>query len=377
MYTKMDSDLSRFRKIVRGQVRKELKNFISSGDIITQIPSQGNRKSQTLSIPLPQINLPKFTHGPNNNNQQKGVAQGKGDVGKDVASSDEPGGQASQSPADHAYESEVTLDELGQLLGEELNLPRIEQKGNKTFEQKHRRYSGVLNQGPESLHHFTRTYRSALKRSIASGIYDPKNPVVVPIKDDKKYRSFQAVNQPLGSAVMIYMMDVSGSMGDKQKELVRLTSFWLDTWLTHSYKGVERRFIIHDATAKVVAEDLFYRTRESGGTLISSAYKKAIDLINNEFPPQDWNIYLFHFSDGDNWSQNDTQLCLQLLDSSILPAANLFCYGQTESRYGSGYFLKDLTKHYQLPASGKVVASQISDQGSIIPALKTFLGSGR
>jgi uncharacterized sporulation protein YeaH/YhbH (DUF444 family) len=226
------------------------------------------------------------------------------------------------------------------------------------------------------LRHFRRTYNQALKRAIASGTYDPKNPMVIPIKEDKRYRSFNVTNRPIANAVIIYMMDVSGSMGDEQKEIVRLTSFWLDTWLSTQYKGLERRYIIHDATARQVDQDTFYRTKESGGTLISSAYKQALKIIKDEFPADEWNIYLFHFSDGDNWSGNDTAECMKLLDQELLPISNLFCYGQVESRYGSGQFLRDLGKHYH-SGHDKVIVSQIKDRDSIMDAIKVFLGKGK
>ncbi len=84
--------------------------------------------------------------------------------------------------------------------------------------------------------------------------------------------------------VIVYVMDVSGSMTDEQKTLVRTEAFWIDTWLRSQYDGVEIRFIIHDAVAKEVDEETFYHTRESGGTRISSAYKVARDLLAREFP---------------------------------------------------------------------------------------------
>jgi uncharacterized sporulation protein YeaH/YhbH (DUF444 family) len=182
--------------------------------------------------------------------------------------------------------------------------------------------------------------------------------------------------KPVANALIIYMMDVSGSMGDEQKEIVRLTSFWLDTWLTSQYRDLEKRYIIHDATAKEVNQDTFYRTKESGGTLISSAYKLANAIIEERYPADLWNIYLFHFSDGDNWSGNDTTECLQLLESKLLPISNLFCYGQVESRYGSGQFLRDLKKHFG-EENEKVSLAQIKDRDSIIEALKRFLHKGR
>jgi uncharacterized sporulation protein YeaH/YhbH (DUF444 family) len=172
------------------------------------------------------------------------------------------------------------------------------------------------------------------------------------------------------------MMDVSGSMGDEQKEIVRLTSFWLDTWLSTQYAGLERRYIIHDATAREVDQNTFYRTKESGGTLISSAYRLALKLIEDNFPPSEWNIYMFHFSDGDNWSGNDTAECMKLLDSQLLPGSNLFCYGQVESRYGSGQFLRDLQKHFG-ENTNKITVAQIKDRDAIVDAIKTFLGKGK
>jgi len=96
--------------------------------------------------------------------------------------------------------------------------------------------------------------------------------------------------------VVIYMMDVSGSMGDEQKEWVRLASFWIDTWLTSQYKGVERRFIIHDAAAREVDPETFFHTRESGGTRISSAYELCLKLIRESFPlPVGGHIFRCHF----------------------------------------------------------------------------------
>lgn len=366
---KMESDLNRFRKIIRGKIKKELRRFISSGDLIGR---QGKKK---ISIPLPRIDIPKFQFG---SKEQGGVGQGEGDVGDPVGQGEpQPGeGQAGDAEGQHSLEVDVTLQELAEILGEELQLPNIEDKGKKNIEDKEYKYTGILKQGPESLRHFKRTYVEALKRSIAMGVYDPDNPVVIPIKEDKRYRSYKIQHKPVANAVIIYMMDVSGSMGDEQKEIVRLTSFWLDTWLSTQYNGLERRYIIHDATAREVDADTFYRTKESGGTLISSAYKLALKLIEEAFPPSEWNIYLFHFSDGDNWSGNDTADCMKLLDQNLLPFSNMFCYGQVESRYGSGQFLRDLHKHFG-ESSERVTTTQIKDRDAIIDTLKVFLGKGK
>jgi sporulation protein YhbH len=369
MPLKMESDLNRFRKIVRGKIKKELRRFISSGDLI------GRQGKKLVTIPLPRIDLPHFQFG---SEQQGGVGQGKGEVGDSVGQGEpQPGeGQAGDQEGQHTLEVDVTLEELAQILGEELELPNIENKGKKNIEDKEYKYTGILKQGPESLKHFKRTYKEALKRSISAGLYNADNPIVIPIKDDRRYRSYRVINRPVANAAIIYMMDVSGSMGDEQKEIVRLTSFWIDTWLQSQYKDIDRRYIIHDATAREVDQPTFYKTKESGGTLISSAYKLAMKLIEDHYPSSEWNIYLFHFSDGDNWSGNDTAECMKLLEANLLPVTNLFCYGQVESRYGSGQFLRDLHKHFG-EDDPRITTSQIKDRDAIMDAIKTFLSKGK
>jgi uncharacterized sporulation protein YeaH/YhbH (DUF444 family) len=87
--------------------------------------------------------------------------------------------------------------------------------------------------------------------------------------------------------------------------------------LRSQYKGIESRYIIHDAMAKEVDRETFFHTRESGGTMISSAYKLCWKLIEENYSPNEWNIYPFHFSDGDNWSADDSSQCISLLSESL------------------------------------------------------------
>jgi uncharacterized sporulation protein YeaH/YhbH (DUF444 family) len=354
----IDNDLHRFRNIVKGRVRKDLRKFMGSGEMI------GKQGDRVVSIPLPQIQIPRFRFG--KNDKQVGQGEGEGEPGQ---------GEAGNEPGQHVLEVDVTLEELAQILGEELELPNIQPRGQKEISSKRDRYTGISNIGPESLRHTRRTYRQALKRQIASGSYNPKRPVIIPIKEDKRYRSWRAQTEPQSAAVLIYMMDVSGSMGKAQKEIVRLEAFWIDTWLRHQYKNVETRFIIHDAAAKEVDRHTFFHTRESGGTLISSAYKLAMQIIEAEYSPSEWNIYPFHFSDGDNWSSADTKLCMGLLEKGLFPVSNQFCYGQVESEYGSGQFLKDLKG--QFGADHELLRlSQIPDKDGIMDSIKDFLGKG-
>jgi sporulation protein YhbH len=367
---KIDQDHGRFRQIVRGKIRENLKKYISHGELI------GRKGKDRVSIPVPQIDIPRFRFG---EKQTGGVAQGEGNPGDEVGQGDEQEGEggkkAGKDSGEHALEVDVTLDELAAILGEELELPDIQNKGKSRISAAREKYSGIRKVGPESLRHFKRTYREALKRSIASGTYTPERPLIVPVHDDKRFRSWKTSTEPVANAVIVYMMDVSGSMGDEQKEIVRIESFWIDTWLSKQYKGLESRFIIHDAVAREVDRETFFHTRESGGTMISSAYKLCAQIIEKDYPSDEWNIYPFHFSDGDNWSLEDTLSCIELLKKHLLDKINMFAYGQVESPYGSGQFIKDLREH--LGKDERVVTSEIRDKDAITQSIKDFLGRGR
>jgi sporulation protein YhbH len=369
MSLKIDQDHSRFRNIVRGRIRQNLRKYISQGEMV------GRKGKDLVSIPIPQIDIPRFRFG---DRQQGGAGQGSGETGDPVGGEqgDEPadGRKAGQGAGEHIVEVDVTLDELAAILGEELELPDIRDKGKSKIINAKDRYTGVRRVGPESLRHFRRTYREALKRQISTGSYSPDKPVIVPIPDDKRFRSWKTEAEPVANAVIIYMMDVSGSMGDEQKEIVRIESFWIDAWLQKQYHGLESRFIIHDAVAREVDRETFFHTRESGGTMISSAYKLCSQLVDDHYPPEEWNIYPFHFSDGDNWSMDDTLACVEILKEKILPRCNMFAYGQVESPYGSGQFIKDLRDHFG--KDERVVTSEIRDKDAIVGSIKEFLGKG-
>ncbi len=371
MSLKIDQDHSRFRGIVRGKIRENLKKYIAQGELI------GRKGKDQVTIPIPHIDIPHFTYG---QKQGGGAGQGEGDPGDPMGGDPQEGEEGSGKKAgegagEHSLEVDVTLDELADILGEELQLPNIEDKGKSRIISEKDRYTGIRRVGPESLRHFKRTYREALRRQISMGNYSAERPMIVPIPDDKRYRSWKTQAEPVANAVIIYMMDVSGSMGDEQKEIVRIESFWLDAWLQKQYKGLESRFIIHDAVAREVDRETFFHTRESGGTMISSAYRLCATLIDNHYPADEWNIYPFHFSDGDNWSMDDTLLCVDIMKQHLLPRVNMFAYGQVESPYGSGQFIKDLREHFV--ADDRVVMSEIRDRDAIVGSIKEFLGRGK
>ncbi len=365
MVLQIDKDHQRFRRIVKGKIREDLRKFLTRSELL------GREGRKYISIPIRGVDIPHFRYGDNNDS---GVGRGDGKAG-DAVSGDGGAGPGGEQEGQHILEVEVSLDELAEILGEELKLPRIQPKGKHRLTAERDRYSGVRQSGPESLRHFKRTFRRALRRQIMSGLYNPDAPRIIFERRDKVYRSWKTILNPQSNAVIIYMMDVSGSMGDEQKELVRLEAFWIDAWLRRNYHGIESRYIVHDVRAAEVDRETFFRIREDGGTRISSAFRLARELIEHHYAPSEWNVYLFHFSDGDNSSESDSRECCAIMREHLLPVLNLFGYCQVASAYGSGNFINVVHEH--LSGTDAVLTSRVNTKDDIYDSIKTFFSAGR
>ena len=219
----IERDVARYKKIVRGQIRKDLGKHITNGELI------GKKGRDLVSIPIPQINLPKFRHY---RNSSGGVGQGGdqiGPIGTPLGPPDglPAGGGAGDSPGHHIQEVEITIEELAEMMGEELELPRILPKGRRNITEERDKYTGSRRVGPEGLLRKKPTLRNMLLRSAqmtyppVKGFFNPAKHRVYMIPEDKRYLSWKTIQKPMASAVIIYMMDVSGSMLDEQKEIVR------------------------------------------------------------------------------------------------------------------------------------------------------------
>ena len=363
---KIHKDHQRFRQIVKGKIRDDLRKFLTRGELL------GREGKHLISIPVRGIDIPNFRYG---DNDDAGVGTGEGKPGDTVDGEGDGLGPGGTQEGQHILEVEVSLDELADILGEELQLPRIQPRGKHRLTSERDRYSGIRQSGPESLRHFRRTFRRALRRQIMSGAYDPERPRIVFERRDKVYRSWKTVLSPQSNAVIVYMMDVSGSMGDEQKELVRLEAFWIDAWLRRNYQGIESRYIVHDVRAAEVDRETFYHLREDGGTRISSAFRCARELLEQHYPVQEWNVYLFHFSDGDNSSESDSRECCKVLKEHLLPACNMFGYCQVASAYGSGNFINVLHEH--LSDQEDMITSRVNSKDDIYDSIKAFFSKGK
>ena len=206
-----------------------------------------------------------------------------------------------------------------------------------------------------------------ITRTIAIGEYNAKNPVVLPIKDDMRYRSWSTTKSPQSNAVVIYMMDVSGSMTQMHKDIAKRFFILLYLFLKKNYKKIEVVFIRHHTSAKEVDEEEFFYSRETGGTIVSSALKLTLDTIKARYPVEEWNLYGAQASDGDNWN-DDSPGCAALLEKELLPRMQHFSYVEVMPRSHQA-----LWEHYQnvQERRGDVFSmAQIDDPGDIYPVFR-------
>lgn len=351
----VDPDSDRFQQIIRGKVREELKKFISREKM--NIIKGG----KVVQLPKPVIDLPRFTRG---TPQEGGVGSGKGEEGDQIGQIGKDGqpisgDEAGEGEGQHNQEEwgpEITRSEIARLIMEDLHLPNLEPKGSENVKQTNIKWTSLSRTGSNV--HVRATLLEAIKRAACEQgeELNPEDIVIQP--QDVRYYSWQKEEKPHANAVIIYILDVSGSVGEIEKEIARTANFYMSTVIQHQFgelnsrlreeayddnnfgEGVEEVFIIHDSSAKEVNEKEFYTTVESGGTKISSAYKLAQKIIQERYPPDLWNIYTFHYSDGDNWSDDNEEAFNAI--NQLLPKVNQLGYIQLKSTMTSGKFKEDL-----------------------------------
>ena len=184
MGQKIERDHQRFRKIVRGKVKSNLQKYISRGEMI-------GKKGKDLVSASP---CRRSTFRSSATARRAPAASARAtatSASRSTPPQGEPAGGAGDQPGGHILEVDLTMEEMAAILGEELALPRIEPRGKKNIVTTRDKYTGIRQAGPESLRHFKRTFKRACSRQIASGSYDPAKPMVVPIREDKQYRSLE------------------------------------------------------------------------------------------------------------------------------------------------------------------------------------------
>ncbi|RKP54491.1 sporulation protein YhbH [Cohnella endophytica] len=361
LHRKGYQDQARHQQKVREAIKQNLPDLVSEENII------GSNGRQIIKVPIRSLDEYHFVY---NNGKLKNVGQGNGDsqVGDvlGIDPTDEKktgtGKGAGDQPGMDYFEAEIDITELEQMLFEELELPNFENKRKKELTQNELIYNDVRKKGIASNIDKKRTLLENLRRNSRQGIssFGGISP------DDLRYRTWNEVTRPKSSAVIFAIMDTSGSMGSYEKYVARSFFFWATRFLRSKYEKVEIVFIAHHTEAKEVTEEEFFTRGESGGTICSSAYMKALEIIDSRYPLPDYNIYPIHFSDGDNLT-SDNERCTRLI-SELMKKSNMFGYGEV-NQYNRSSTLMAAYKHIENP---KFMYYVIKEKNEVYQALKRF-----
>ncbi|MYL32531.1 sporulation protein YhbH [Pontibacillus yanchengensis] len=321
LHRKGYDDQQRHQEKVQDAIKNQLPDLISEESII-----MSNGKD-VVKIPIRSLDEYKIRY---NYDKNKHVGQGKGDsqVGDVIAKDGSPkkaagkGDKAGDKAGEDYYEAEVSLAELEEVLFTQLELPNLQEKEKDNIVTTDVEFNDIRKTGLQGNIDKKRTMLEAFKRNAMSGesTFNPIYP------EDVRYKTWNDVVKPESKAVVLAMMDTSGSMGVWEKYMSRSFFFWMTRFLRTKYETVDIEFIAHHTEAKVVSEDDFFSKGESGGTICSSAYKKALDLIEEKYHPDRYNIYPFHFSDGDNLT-SDNKRCLKYVND-LMDLSSMFGYGE-------------------------------------------------
>jgi len=364
LHRKGHEDQMRHREKVREAIKKNLPDLVSEESIIL---SNGK---DIVKIPIRSLDEYRFRY---NYNKQKLSGQEKGDskVGDVIAKEASPqsgkgqGQGAGDQPGADIYEVEITVDEVQDMLFKDLELPHLKNKPNQDMVVEDIQFKDVRKKGLMGNIDKRRTILENLKRNSLRG-----KPGIHHISvDDLRFKTWEEVVISHSQAVVIAMMDTSGSMGIFEKYIARTFFFWMVRFLRTKYKQVEIVFISHHTEAKEVTEEEFFTRGESGGTICSSAYKKAIEIIDKRYPPERYNIYPFHFSDGDNLS-SDNERSLQLV-KELIKRSNMVGYGEI-NQYHRNSTLMSVYKYIEDPT---FVYAILRDKSHVYHALKKFFSN--
>lgn len=361
LHRKGYQDQMRHQAKVKEAIRANLPDLVSEESIV-----MSNGK-QVVKIPIRSMEEYRLRY---NFNKSKHVGQGDGDskVGDVIGrkQSKQAGSGKGQEAGDQAgvdyYEAEVSMEELESILFAEMELPHMEQKEQEEIKIDKILFNDVRKKGLMGNIDKKRTLLTAIKRNA---LHKKKKELRLSV-DDLRFKTWNEVIVPQSNAVVIAMMDTSGSMGVFEKYITRSFFFWMVRFLRTRYENVEIVFIAHHTEAKEVSEELFFTKGESGGTICSSAYRKALEIITERYPINRYNIYPFHFSDGDNLT-SDNERCMKLV-KELINRSNMFGYGEV-NQYNRNSTLMSAYRHMKDPRFMHYV---IREKGQVYHALKHF-----
>ena len=336
-------DRRRHRQLVEKSIKENL------GDILSEESIVGESKNKKFKIPIRGIKEYQFVFGRNN----KGVATGTGEEkrGDKISEGNPSQGKAGNKGAgnnqgDDVYETEITLEELLDYLVEDLELPNLDRKKySEIITESTGRKRGYQKYGVNQRLAKKKTVMSKIsrkqgkKRALIEAGLSPELERFPFKEEDLRYYKVKKKPKKDSNAVMIFIMDVSGSMDSSKKYLARSLFFVLSRFIRRKYNNIAFEFISHTTVAKVVNEFEFFHKAESGGTYISSGINTALRLIKEKYPPEMWNIYPIYASDGDNWSEDNEKAMASVKE--ICEISNMFGYAELlPSTYSTTMYYK-------------------------------------
>ncbi|GGJ05595.1 YeaH/YhbH family protein [Halopseudomonas pertucinogena] len=365
---------------------------------------------EQISIPARDIDEPIFHHGPGGRQTRVFPGNREFATGDRIPRPEGGGGGGAGSQAGNSGEGEddfvfqITQEEFLDFMFEDLALPNLIKRhltGTDTFRTVR---AGFSQQGNPSRINVVRSMRAAQARRIAlSGgsrarlreavkeleqlrQQQPDNLIdireleleieqlraridKVPFLDtfDLRYNLLVKHPDPSSRAVMFCLMDVSGSMTQATKDMAKRFYILLYLFLQRSYERIEVVFIRHHTSAKEVDEEEFFYSRETGGTIVSSALRMMQQIIAERYSPAEWNIYCAQASDGDNWN-DDSPICRELLVRQLMPAMQYYCYVEITPREHQALWYEYEKVAELFPDS--FAQQQIVDAGDIYPVFR-------
>ena len=417
-------DAMRHRDKIRESIQKNIADIISDASIITR------KKGQIVKVPIRGLKSYRFVHR-RQGSGGSGVGQGKGDKGDVIGRQPTDGkpGEAGDQPGVDFLETEIDIEELIAMMIEDLGLPNLKKKAfSETVTPKGWKYNSIEKTGLIAHLDKKRSIKEAVKRTAAfagelmrktgHSEEDCKKALEMaggdlllaekilkdgilslgktgrPISlytEDLRYRTLKRDVEYESNAVVLAMMDVSGSMGTMKKYLARSFFFWLVEFLRKIYNHVQIRFIAHTTEAKLVDEHEFFHKGESGGTFCHSAYDLAIQLVETEYSPSRWNVYPFHFSDGEDFEPLKTVASAKKL---LQMGVNMLGYGEIQAgQYTASHLMEAFGKEFHLEKrtskekdfetffgtdeSMPFLGALLKDKSHVYLALKAFLRKER
>jgi len=395
--------LRRYRKHIRDAVN----------DAVNRRSIKDMEQGERISIPQKDLSEPIFHHGqggqrsivhPGNKEFNQGDRFKRPEGGGGKGSGDGDASDSGEGEDEFAFQ--IDKQEFLNFLFEDLELPNLVKRhleGAQVFKTRH---GGIVSQGMPAKINIVRSMRQASMRRRAltaatrKRIRDLKNERDSLLKEDQspqRQARLQELEEqilklerrieripyldtldlrfnhhikepvPVSRAVMFCIMDVSGSMNQNMKDLAKRFFLLLYLFLQRNYDQIEVVFIRHHTSAKEVTEEEFFYSRETGGTIVSSALKLARDIINERYPVDQWNIYAAQASDGDNWN-DDSPACAKLIEEELLPKLQYFSYVEVMPRAHQA-----LWNHYETimerhPAAFSM--AQIDEPGEIYPVFR-------